>query len=90
MKSATQNSSYGTTINGGNVDFLVWAPLPEKLTLRLLRRGGNAQDIPMRREGEDFVTTAEALAGDRYTYVFPDGVLAPDPVSRFLPASKSI
>ena len=87
MKSATQNSSYGTTINGGNVDFRVWAPLPEKLTLRLLRRGGNAQDIPMRREGEDFVTTAEALAGDRYTYVFPDGVLAPDPVSRFLPDS---
>jgi len=87
VKSATQNSSYGTTINGGNVDFRVWAPLPEKLTLRLLRRGGNSQDIPMRREGEDFVTTAEALAGDRYTYVFPDGLPAPDPVSRFLPDS---
>ena len=87
MKSATQNSSYGTTINGGNVDFRVWAPLSDKLTLRLFRRGGNSQDIPMRREGEDFVATAEATAGDRYAYVFPDGLAVPDPVSRFLPDS---
>ncbi len=87
MKSGTQNFLYGSAINGGNADFRVWAPLPEKLTLRLFRRGGNSHDIPMLREGEDFVVTAEALAGDRYAYVFPDGLAAPDPVSRFLPDS---
>jgi maltooligosyltrehalose trehalohydrolase len=39
----------------------------------------------MRREGDDFVVTAAAKPGDRYLYVFPDGLAAPDPVSRFLP-----
>jgi maltooligosyltrehalose trehalohydrolase len=87
VRPATQTPSYGTTINGDRVDFRVWAPLPDKLALRLVRRGGNSQDIPMLRDGEDFVASAEALAGDRYAYVFPDGLEAPDPVSRLLPDS---
>ena len=45
------------------------------------------RDIPMRREGEDFIATAPALPGDRYCYVFEDGLAVPDPVSRFLPES---
>jgi len=39
----------------------------------------------MQRDGEDFVATAPASIGDRYTYVFPDGSAIPDPVSRSLP-----
>lgn len=39
----------------------------------------------MRRDGEDFVATAEARAGDRYTYILDGGQPVPDPVSRFLP-----
>ncbi len=39
----------------------------------------------MRRDGEDFVATAAAAAGDRYAYVLADGLTVPDPVSRFLP-----
>lgn len=55
------------------------------MTLRLLRAGMDPQDIPMQREGEDFVAAAKASAGDRYSYVLPDGLAVPDPVSRFLP-----
>ncbi len=43
------------------------------------------RDIPMRREGDDFVATATATPGDRYCYVLDDGLTVPDPVSRSLP-----
>jgi maltooligosyltrehalose trehalohydrolase len=39
----------------------------------------------MQRDGEDFVASAPAHPGDRYSYVFDDGLAVPDPVSRFLP-----
>ncbi|HLI64529.1 MAG TPA: alpha-amylase family glycosyl hydrolase, partial [Terriglobales bacterium] len=39
----------------------------------------------MRRDGEDFIATTMASAGDRYVYVLEDGCAVPDPVSRFLP-----
>ena len=39
----------------------------------------------MRRDGEDFVATARTAEGDRYSYVFSDGLAVPDPVSRYLP-----
>ena len=82
---ATQTSSYGATLNGDQVEFRVWAPIPREITLRLMRVGAEPQDIAMRRDGEDFVATAPAADGDRYAYVFDDGLAVPDPVSRFLP-----
>lgn len=85
MKSASQNLSYGATVQGDQVNFRVWAPIPDRLTLRLMRAGSAAEDIPMRRDVEDFVATAPAAAGDRYAYVFSDGSAIPDPVSRSLP-----
>ena len=87
MKSDKLSPAYGATITGDKGQFRVWAPLPEKLTLRLQRAGSSAQEIPMDRDGEDFVATAPAIAGDRYSYVFPDGTAIPDPVARFLPDS---
>ncbi len=51
-----------------------------------MRAGAEPQDIAMRRDGEDFVATAQAAAGDRYAYVLDGGPPLPDPVSRFLPA----
>ena len=41
---------------------------------------GNRKTSRCDRDGEDFVATAGASAGDRYTYVFPDGTSVPDPV----------
>jgi maltooligosyltrehalose trehalohydrolase len=85
VKIVTQALPYGATLRAGEVDVRVWAPIPEKLSLRLWRQGSGPQDLPMQRDGEDFVATAPASVGDRYAYVFPDGMAIPDPISRFLP-----
>ncbi len=85
MTTATQTKSYGATIRGNEVEFRVWAPTPKQITLRLLRAGRQPEDLPMRRDGEDFVAAAEARAGDRYTYILDGSKPIPDPVSRFLP-----
>ena len=50
-----------------------------------MRAGQQPQDIAMRRDGEDFVATAEARVGDRYAYILDGSQPIPDPVSRFLP-----
>lgn len=63
----------------------MWAPVPREITLRLMRAGAGPQDIAMGRDGEDFVATTPASAGDRYAYVLDGGSPVPDPVSRFLP-----
>ena len=85
MKEATQTLPYGATLKGGQAEFRVWAPFQRELTLRLIRAGNSGEDIPMQRDGEDFVATATASAGDRYCYVLDDGLAVPDPVSRLLP-----
>ena len=84
MEKVVSTLAYGATVNDNQVEFRVWAPAPEKLTLRVKNRAGQ-QDIPMKRDGEDFIATAPAASGDRYSYVFADGLAVPDPVSRFLP-----
>jgi maltooligosyltrehalose trehalohydrolase len=85
VKTASQNRTYGASLKGDHVEFRVWAPFPNQLFLRLTAAGSVEQDVPMQRDGEDFVATAPASIGDRYTYVFPDGSAIPDPVSRSLP-----
>ncbi|MFZ0704363.1 MAG: alpha-amylase family glycosyl hydrolase, partial [Candidatus Korobacteraceae bacterium] len=85
MTTATQTVRHGATLRGKEVDFRVWAPTPQQITLRLTRAGQPPQDIPMRRDGEDFVATAEARVGDRYAYILDASQPIPDPVSRFLP-----
>jgi len=85
VKEATQTLPYGATLKGGQAEFRVWAPFQRELTLRLIRAGNSGEDIPMQRDGEDFVATATASAGDRYCYVLDDGLAVPDPVSRLLP-----
>ncbi len=59
--------------------------MPRAITLRLMRTGDGPRDIPMRRDGEDFVASAAAAAGDRYAYILDDDTPIPDPVSRLLP-----
>lgn len=63
----------------------MWAPTPRQVILRLLRAGQEPQDIPMQRDGEDFIATARARVGDHYFYVLDGSRPIPDPVSRFLP-----
>ncbi len=85
MNTATATLPYGASLHDNQVEFRVWAPRPREIALRLTRRAGETQDLPMRREGEDFVATAPAAAGDRYSYVLDNGLTVPDPVSRLLP-----
>ncbi len=89
LKLETRNS-YGAALDGHQAEFRVWAPEQRQLTLRLLRNSNASsalteRDIPMQRDGEDFVAAATALPGDRYYYVLDDGLAVPDPVSRALP-----
>ena len=84
MDTANQTLSYGATRHGKEADFRVWAALPNEITLRLTRVGAEPQDIPMRRDGEDFGAIAAAAAGDRYAYILEDSPPISDPVSRFL------
>jgi maltooligosyltrehalose trehalohydrolase len=84
---ATKNQtlSYGATLRGEEAEFRVWAPVPKEITLRLTREGAGPQNIPMRRDGDDFVAIATAAAGNRYAYLLDGRPPIPDPVSRFLP-----
>jgi maltooligosyltrehalose trehalohydrolase len=84
VATANQTLSYGATRRGKEAEFRVWAPLPNEITLRLTRVGAEPQDIPMRRDGEDFGAIAAAAAGDRYAYILEDSPPISDPVSRFL------
>ena len=68
-----------------DAEFRVWAPLPKGITLRLIRTGERTREIPMRRNGEDFIAVAAATAGDRYAYLVDNATPVPDPVSRLLP-----
>ena len=82
MKSAIDTLSYGARLEGDETEFRVWAPRQRSVTLRLMPE---SRDIPMQRNGNDFVATTTAVPGDRYCYVLDDGLAVPDPVSRLLP-----
>ncbi|HVZ16869.1 MAG TPA: hypothetical protein VG897_07120, partial [Terriglobales bacterium] len=78
---------FGATVQGDKTAFRVWASNARKATLRLLRRDGSREDLPMQGvENGEFYLTADAHAGDRYFYLLNDDSLQlPDPVSRLLP-----
>ena len=85
MTLATKINVYGAALQAGRAAFRVWAPTPQSLKLRLIRAGAKPIDIPMHRDGQDFVADAEAAAGDSYFYALDSGLSVPDPVSRLLP-----
>ncbi len=71
-----------TPLKGGGVQFRVWAPEVSSLALQL--RGQSP--LPMQRDGEDFeIAVPSAAPGDTYSFLFEDGRLRPDPVSRSQP-----
>ena len=86
---AAQPFALGATLRGDLVDFHLWAPRLQAVTLRMRQREGAGfrvpQDFPMLALGDGYWgLTLPASPGDRYQYV--TGSLAlPDPVSRLLP-----
>jgi len=72
--------SYGATPLGDQgVRFRVWAPDVSSLSLQL----SNRPPLAMHRDGEDFdLVVPDAAPGDTYSFLFEDGRVRPDPVSR--------
>jgi maltooligosyltrehalose trehalohydrolase len=75
--------SYGATwLGDAGVRFRVWAPELGSLSLQLSQGAA----VAMHRDGEDFeLLLPTAQPGDTYSFLFEDGRLRPDPVSRFQP-----
>ena len=71
----------GANIRSNAVEFRVWAPKAEHLSVQL--NGSTRIDLQRDAKGV-FTGQAQAKAGDRYCYVLGDKCL-PDPVSRYLP-----
>ncbi|HUO21582.1 MAG TPA: malto-oligosyltrehalose trehalohydrolase [Caulobacteraceae bacterium] len=72
-------------LEGGGVDFRLWAPLVDGVELVLEGAPGRLAMQP-RGEGWFGLEVAEAGAGARYRFRLPDGLEIPDPASRFQPA----
>src|SRR5690349_17342617 len=77
--------SYGATpVAGDRVQFRVWAPLVERLAVKI--EGRPARVVPMTREGEDFEAfIPDVRPGDRYQLVLNNERERPDPASRSQP-----
>ena len=70
----------------GGVRFRLWAP--EMSSLVLVHSGADgASEYPLARSAEGWheATLPHARAGDGYQYRLPDGLLVPDPASRYNP-----
>ncbi len=70
-------------LTGGGVRFRLWAPGVDAVGLQL----EGAAELPMSAAAGGWfeLTVAEAQAGNRYLFRLPDGLLVPDPASRFNP-----
>ncbi|HWY67159.1 MAG TPA: malto-oligosyltrehalose trehalohydrolase [Terriglobales bacterium] len=71
---------FGANVASGEVEFRVWAPKLQKLSVEL---NGSAFELS-RNDADIFSGSLKAKAGDRYCYLVGDRRL-PDPVSRLLP-----
>jgi malto-oligosyltrehalose trehalohydrolase len=75
---------FGTQLlDTGGVRFRLWAPGVETVALVV----DDSADIAMRAQGDGWFeyTHPDAHAGSRYRFHLPDGLLVPDPASRFNP-----
>jgi maltooligosyltrehalose trehalohydrolase len=76
------DARHGPRVTARGVRFCTWAPLHERLTLRV-----SSRELPMRREPDGWfhVDVEGEGAGARYAFVLPDGRVLPDPASRRQP-----
>jgi malto-oligosyltrehalose trehalohydrolase len=74
----------------GRVRFRLWAPKHDRIELQLdasPQESSAETRLPLKREADGWheLTTDRARAGSRYRYRLPDGLVVPDPASRFQP-----
>jgi len=81
-RAAGQVSHGATLLPGGQVRFRLWAPAQGAVSLAF--EAGDS--LPMQRSPDGwFETVAPCPPGTRYRYCLSDGMLVPDPASRFQP-----
>jgi maltooligosyltrehalose trehalohydrolase len=73
---------FGAEITDGGVRFALWAPTAREVALVL---DGAERPMPQEEGGWRRLTAPEARAGSRYAYRVDNGLLVPDPASRFQP-----
>ena len=77
------NFAFGPQLNENAVLFRLWAPLAERVLIRIEQRG--EWTMRRRQDGWHVVEVKDARIGDRYKFVLGDGFAVPDPASRFQP-----
>src|SRR5688572_21750755 len=79
----------GAELRSDGTDFRVWSPAPREVRL-VIERGRSTTDVALEKERDGYFSTfvPGAGAGTRYQYRL-DGVLYPDPASRFQPDGPS-
>lgn len=78
--------SFGAAMEDAGVGFRLWAPDAGKITLHL-EDGAGSRQVAMERQEQGWYrcVDSEAAAGSRYRFQLDDGMLVPDPASRFQP-----
>ncbi len=69
-------------LDGDRTAFRLWAPGATRVALEL---GGQRHPMRQRRDGWFTLTRDDAPAGSRYAFCIDDGLVVPDPASRFQP-----
>lgn len=74
----------GATVNPGGVDYCLWAPETDNVTVDILRQDGPPQVLAMTRDARGYHTVRDrdGRAGDAYGFRLMGGPLLPDPASR--------
>lgn len=77
------NFSFGPVFSESGTQFRFWAPFKERVSLRLHGHG----DYPMQRspQGWHVSDALDAQPGSLYNFLLADGLIVPDPASRFQP-----
>ena len=78
----THAMPFGAEITQDGVRFALWAPTAREVSLLL---DGTEHSIPDVGDGWRRLTVPEARAGSRYSFRIDDGLIVPDPASRYQP-----
>ncbi|MEW6257490.1 MAG: malto-oligosyltrehalose trehalohydrolase [Pseudomonadota bacterium] len=74
---------FGTDMTADGVRFRLWAPLHDRVSLKL--EGAGPLTMSAAPDGWHEISVPGAAAGTRYRFMLPDGMEVPDPASRFQP-----
>ncbi|MDK4741054.1 malto-oligosyltrehalose trehalohydrolase (plasmid) [Rhizobium sp. CB3060] len=79
-----QNSfTFGPDIKAHSVTFRLWAPLQDRVKVRIEQDG--EWEMRRQQDGWHIADVSQARPGDLYKFVLSDGLEVPDPASRFQP-----